>query len=69
MKRTAIRRVTIELTSGTQIVLAPGCPSLSAQVVLPCCSGRIGRVLEVSVSELLEILQRIKSERADDATG
>lgn len=59
MIRTAIKRVTIELSSGAQIVLAPGYPTMPAQFVMPDCTGRIGRVLEISVDELLGVLATV----------
>lgn len=66
MKATGIQRVTIELTSGTQIVLAPRYPTLPAQVILPDCSGRVGKVLDIGVDDLLGILGRIRDERATE---
>lgn len=69
MKRSAIKRVTIELSSGAKIVLAPMYPSLPAQFVMPDCSGRIGRVLDIGVDDLLGILGRIQTERADSTVN
>jgi hypothetical protein len=63
MKAIGIKRVTIELTSGTQIVMAPAFPSLPAQMILPDVTGRIGKVLDLAVDDLLGILGRIIDER------
>lgn len=59
MRETAIHRVTIELTNGTRIVMAPAWPTLPIQIVLPDVTGRIGKVLDVQVEDLLSILERI----------
>lgn len=63
-QRGAIKRVTIELSSGAKIVLAPMYSTLPAQFVMPDVSGRIGRVLDIDVNDLLGILGRIQAERA-----
>lgn len=64
MKRTAIKRVTIELSSGAQIVMAPEYPTLPLQFVMPSGSGRIGKVLEIGVDDFIGILGRILKERS-----
>lgn len=63
--RTGIKRVTIELSSGAQIVMAPEFKSLPIQFVMPGVSGRIGQVIEITVDQLLQILTDLKG----DANG
>ena len=65
----AIRRVTIELSSGAQIVLAPRFPSLPAQFVMPGICGRLGEILEISVDDLIAILQQVREEKSGEEAG
>lgn len=62
MKRAGIKRVTIELSSGAQIVMAPGWPGLPVQFIMPDVTGRIGKVIELSVEQLLNILADLVKE-------
>lgn len=60
--KTGIKRVTIELSSGAQIVMAPGLKSLPIQFVMPGAFGRIGQVIEIEVDQLLKILTDLKGD-------
>ncbi len=62
--KTGIKRVTIELSSGAQIVMAPGF-RLPIQFVMPDGSGRIGKVIEIEVEQLLEILTDLIREKTN----
>lgn len=60
MIKTAIKRVTIELSSGAQIVMAPAWPTLPIQFVMPGALGRLGEVIEIPADNLLSILEGIR---------
>lgn len=63
--RTGIKRVTIELSSGAQIVMAPEFKSLPIQFVMPGVSGRIGEVIEISADELIKLLADLIREKSN----